>query len=280
MRPANIITAVADILAGVSVAGFLWRGGDWWWLILATIGLYGGGVVFNDIFDADLDRVERPERPIPSGQVTVKQATALGMVLLLAGIACAFLVSIASGFLATAVALLAIIYDKYGKHHSWLGPLNMGACRGGNLLLGISFSLLALQQYWWLALIPVVFISDITLTSQGEVTGRNRRAIQLALGLDWIVLGAFVALHFFTRFNLMDALLFLVLWTWMNTGSKLKAIRRNEPALIMRAVKMGVLSLIPLNAALSAGFSGILAGLIVLCLLPVSLGLARLFAVT
>lgn len=280
MRPANIITAVADILAGVSVAGFLWRGGDWWWLVLATVGLYGGGVVFNDVFDADLDRQERPERPIPSAQVTVQQAVTLGLGLLLAGILCAFMVSVTSGVLATAVALLAVLYDKYGKHHTWLGPLNMGACRGGNLLLGISFSLLALQQYWWLALIPVVFISDITLTSQGEVTGRNRRAIQLALGLDWIVLGAFVALHFFTRFNLMDALLFLVLWTWMNTGSKLKAIRQNEPALIMRAVKMGVLSLIPLNAALSAGFSGILAGLIVLCLLPVSLGLARLFAVT
>jgi len=280
MRPANIITAVADILAGVSVAGFLWQGGDWWWLVLATVGLYGGGVVFNDVFDADLDRQERPERPIPSGQVTIQQAAALGLSLLLAGILCAFLVSVTSGVLATAVALLAVLYDKYGKHHTWLGPLNMGACRGGNLLLGISFSMLALQQYWWLALIPVVFISDITLTSQGEVTGRNRRAIQLALGLDWIVLGAFVALHFFTQFNLQYALLFLVLWTWMNTGSKLKAIRQNEPALIMRAVKMGVLSLIPLNAALSAGFSGILAGLIVLCLLPVSLGLARLFAVT
>lgn len=280
MRPANIVTAVADILAGVSVAGFLWQGGNWWWLILATIGLYGGGVVFNDVFDADLDRVERPERPIPSGQVTIQQAAALGLALLLAGIACAFRVSIVSGFLAAAVALSALVYDKYAKHHSWLGPLNMGACRGGNLLLGISFSLLALEQYWWLVLIPVVFISDITLTSQGEVTGRNRRAIQLALGLDWIVLGALVLLHVYTRFNVLHALPFLVLWAWMNTGSKLKAIRQNEPALIMRAVKMGVLSLIPLNAALSAGFSGLLAGLLVLCLLPVSLGLARLFAVT
>jgi len=280
MRPANIITAVADILAGVSVAGFLWRGGDWWWLVLATIGLYGGGVVFNDVFDADLDRRERPERPIPSGQVTIRQATVLGLGLLLGGVLCAFQVSATSGILASAVALLAVLYDKYGKHHAWLGPLNMGACRGGNLLLGISFSLLALQQYWWLALIPVVFISDITLTSQGEVTGRNRRAIQLALGLDWVVLGAFVLLHVFTPFNVWNALLFLALWTWMNTGSKLKAIRQNEPELIMRAVKMGVLSLIPLNAALCAGFTGILAGLIVLCLLPLSLGLARLFAVT
>ena len=60
-RPANVVTAVADIWAGFAIAG-AWDGmatnwiyGDqtyWWnllWLSLSTIGLYGGGVAFNDI---------------------------------------------------------------------------------------------------------------------------------------------------------------------------------------------------------------------------------------
>lgn len=76
MRPANIVTSVADILAGIAVSGFLMEvtlSFDFIYpmilLCIATIGLYGGGVVFNDVFDASLDKVERPERPIPKGVV-------------------------------------------------------------------------------------------------------------------------------------------------------------------------------------------------------------------
>jgi 4-hydroxybenzoate polyprenyltransferase len=77
MRPANIVTAWADILVGCAIVGFVSTQGisvvipnviPLVWLLLATTGLYGGGVVFNDVFDADLDRIERPERPIPSGR--------------------------------------------------------------------------------------------------------------------------------------------------------------------------------------------------------------------
>ena len=46
------------------------------------------------------------------------------------------------------------------------------------------------------------------------------------------------------------------------------------------AVKMGVLSLIPLNASYVAGFGHWTLGLLVLLLLPISLGLAKRFAVT
>lgn len=66
-RPANVITAVSDILAGIAISGyFLHTNGDahpWkpvLLLIISTMGLYAGGVVFNDVFDATLDAAERP----------------------------------------------------------------------------------------------------------------------------------------------------------------------------------------------------------------------------
>src|SRR5687767_13142232 len=97
MRPANIVTAVADILAGITIAGFF-NGphedlAPLVWLIFSTCGLYAGGVVMNDVFDADLDSVERPERPIPSGLISKAQAAFLGVLLLLSGVVFAFLVS-------------------------------------------------------------------------------------------------------------------------------------------------------------------------------------------
>jgi 4-hydroxybenzoate polyprenyltransferase len=61
MRPANIVTAFSDILAGFAAAGgaLYILGGDsnsqfagLGWLLVSTFGLYGGGVVMNDVFDA------------------------------------------------------------------------------------------------------------------------------------------------------------------------------------------------------------------------------------
>ena len=104
MRPANIVTSVADVLAGIAISGFLtgavFSVNDtipFLLLCISTIGLYGGGVVFNDVFDYELDKVERPERPIPRGTITIREATLLGILLLLAGIVTALLVSIPSG---------------------------------------------------------------------------------------------------------------------------------------------------------------------------------------
>ena len=282
MRPANLVTAVADVLAGAAVAAAL--GGGWPtdlpWLCVATLGLYGGGVVFNDIFDVDLDRIERPERPLPSGEATLAGALLLGGLLLLGGIGFAAVAGPGSMAIALAIAVLVLVYDARAKHHAVFGPLVMGTCRGGNLLLGVSLSMAALHAYWWLGVLPVVFIAAITLTSRGEVGGQNRASVQLALTLDMLVAVGLFALHRFTVAELPPALPFLLLWLGMNGRAKLVAITDNRPATIRTAVKTGVLSLIPLNACLAAGFMGWEAGLLVLALLPVSYALARLFAVT
>ena len=130
-RPANIITAIADILLGFAASGSIIQLSpqsieienpiNLFWLCLATVGLYGGGVVMNDVFDADLDSIERPERPIPSGKVPLKAGIVWGISLLIFGILSAAMVSIWSAILASLIAFLAILYDAYGKHHTYLG---------------------------------------------------------------------------------------------------------------------------------------------------------------
>ncbi len=190
MRPANIVTAIADILLGFAASGSVVQFAVWQseelvikntssltWLILSTIGLYGGGVVFNDVFDFELDKVERPERPLPSGQASFKGAVILGSLLLCIGVLTAFMASNVSGLIAIAIAALALIYAKYGKHNSLLGPVNMGACRGGNLLLGISTIPAAVGEMWFMSFIPIIYIAAITIVSRGEVKGPNIKAL-------------------------------------------------------------------------------------------------------
>lgn len=82
MRPPNLVTAAADVLAGAAVADAL-LDPRLLALVLASALLYAGSAVMNDVFDARLDARERPERPIPSGRVTRSEGFSFGSLLLL-----------------------------------------------------------------------------------------------------------------------------------------------------------------------------------------------------
>ncbi len=287
IRPANIVTAISDILAGIAIAGFLIP--EIWnqqlviqilLLIIATIGLYGGGIVFNDIFDIKEDRLSRPERVIPSGRISLKKVKILGISLFTVGILSATFVSGFSGLIAATIAMLSLLYDKYSKHNKFLGPLNMGLCRGINLILGMSINAYLQPEYFIIGLIPVIFVAAITLTAQKETKGKNKLAIVTAMILDLSIVISFVLMAYYFNLNLKNTAIFLLVWYIINAVAKAKAILNNNPLLIQKAVKMGVLSLIPLNASYVAGFSSIIMAFLVMCLLPLSLYLSKKFPIT
>jgi len=286
MRPANIITSVSDVLAGIAISGFLVSSNfteinflPIILLCISTIGLYGGGVVFNDVFDAALDKVERPERPIPRGIVTIKEAGILGSTLLLTGIVAAIMVNNISGLLALLIAVAALVYNKWSKHYMLAGPLNMGLCRGLNLLLGISIVTAALGQWWFVAFVPVIYIAAITMISRGEVHGGNKSALYFSVFLYSIVIAAIFLLSY-NKGMLLWTIIFLLPFAWMIFTALAKAIRFTLPQNIGKAVKAGVIALILMNAAWAAAFGVITLAFLIVLLLPLSLWLAKLFAVT
>lgn len=291
-RPANVITAIADIWAGFAVAGAWdymatdWVYGDrtfWWnllWLSLSTIGLYAGGVAFNDVADAELDAIERPERPIPSGRASKSKATLMSTALLLLGVVCAAQVNWIAAGLAAAVALLAVGYDYWGKHQNILGPINMGLCRSGNLLLGISVAPEVLEKIWIIGLIPLIYVAAITMISRGEVHGKNRLALYFGGLMYGSIFFAVFAMAYLQGPRYLQVLPFLALLAYMIVPPLAKAIRTQEPKFIGKSVKAAVISLIIVNASVASAFSGWPIGLVVLLLLPVSLWLAKKFAVT
>lgn len=278
-RPANLVTAIADILAGMAIAQFSFGHSPAYWLILSTVGLYGGGVVLNDVFDAKLDAIERPERPIPSGKVTRRAATILGISLLSLGIFAASLFSTLSAEIAFVVAMLAVVYDRFAKHSAIWGPLTMGFCRGGNLLLGMSAVGTSLFQWGWLALVPIAYIGAITLISQDEVHGGKRRSLYIAASL-YTTVHAIQFLVAVEQGNGPLALLLIVLHAWLVGRPLWNAIQNPVGPNIGKAVKSGVLSLIVMNAAWCVAFGNWPVALSVLLLLPLSILLARVFAVT
>src|SRR5690606_17408012 len=142
-RPANVVTAISDVIAGTALATLYLTGGDWQWPVdamlligVSTMGRYAGGVGLNAVFDARLDAAERPERPIPSGRVSLESATWFGIFLFAVGVGSAAAVSMLSGLIAVAIVVSCLVYDKWAKHSVVAGPTVMGLCRGLNLLLG------------------------------------------------------------------------------------------------------------------------------------------------
>lgn len=137
IRLPNLFTAVADPLAGWFAVG----GGEPATQLAALLGVsgcfYTAGIVLNDCFDIELDRQERPNRPLPSGAISLPAARALGLALIVAGFGFA---AIAGRFaLAVAVFLAAMIllYNAWFKRYRLLGPLALASCRFANFLVGM-----------------------------------------------------------------------------------------------------------------------------------------------
>lgn len=289
MRPANLPTAAADILAGVAIAGisittiYLTVDGIRLfpriaYLVFASILLYAAGVVLNDVFDRKIDSVERPERPIPSGLIPVQNAVLFGVILMLAGIALAFMATQLSGLIGIVLALSILSYDVIAKKNPFFGPLNMGICRALNLCLGMSFA--GSVDHPEYGLIHLVYIFAITLISRGEVHGNNKNHIIWAAILYTGVIFAVVKIIPRQAGSIIYVLPFLLLFIYLIFKPLIKAYRVNKAENIKTAVKAGVLSIIALDALLATGFSTWWYGLLVISLLPLSVVLSRMFSVT
>ena len=279
LRPPNVVTAIADVLAGYAVAGRL-NHGALLWLLAATSCLYAGGIVLNDFFDRDLDAIERPERPIPSGRVAPSRAAALGGTLLVAGIAAAAQATSAALTVAAAIAGLVVLYDARSKRHPIAGPLNMGLCRGLNLLLGVAAVPAAMSAGWPIALISVVYIAAVTTVSRGEVHGGKTGAATFALISLSGVLVALTAIALGAGEKRFAALVLVAALAYRILPPFRQVLKDPRPPVIRQAVKVGVLSLVLVDAAISAAYAGPLYGAAVLGTALVAGSLARLFSVT
>jgi 4-hydroxybenzoate polyprenyltransferase len=242
--------------------------------------LYAGGVAFNDVADAELDAIERPERPIPSGRASKSKAMMMSLSLLVFGVIAAAQVNWIAAALALSVALLAVGYDYWGKHQRILGPINMGLCRSVNLVLGISVAPEILETIWPIGVIPLIYVAAITMISRGEVHGKNRKSLYFGGVMYGSIFLLILAMAYVKSPFYYQVLPFLALLAYMIFPPLLKAIQTQEPKFIGKSVKAAVISLIIVNASIAAAFSGWPVGIIVLLLLPISLWLAKKFAVT
>lgn len=172
IRVPNLFSVPGDPLAGLALVGLLDGALAPWSHFAVAAGvalcLYSYGLILNDICDLRTDRVERPERPLPARQISIRKAALAGGAFLVAGLGLA-LFGGGAALLCTAVLLAAVVtaYDAIFKRHVLLGNLAMGACRG------LSF-LLAVEPARWLsgigliALLAAAYFAAVTGVARHE----------------------------------------------------------------------------------------------------------------
>lgn len=286
LRLSNAPSAVADVLMGMAVAtgGILPAPSVCVALVLASLSIYLAGMALNDAIDAPRDAAERPERPIPSGRVSRRGAYTAAACLMFLGIAAAAYAAVrleAWSILWIVVALIAAVIGYDGPYKKTvLGPPLMGACRGLNVLLGMSPALTwgAAQ-----AIAPGValYVAGITWVASQEA-GAARRGV-----LAW---GALVSLSGLVWLAVAPWRLESGLWPkssvegwWLLWGVVFLMIGRHyaaalltsKPLVVRRAVGGALQGIVLVDAVLAAGYVGPYWGMAVLVLLPLTMLASR-----
>ena len=272
------LSVPGDVVAGAAAAGAL--GPRTPALAAGSVLLYWAGMAANDWADRDLDAVERPERPIPSGRIAPGAALAAAAGLTAAGVAVA---GLAGGrrALAAAVPLAAAVwaYDLRAKNTA-AGPAVMAACRGLDVLLG------ATGGRAWRAVPAALTVAahtyTVTALSRGEVSGADP-VLPIATLAGTAAVAAAAARPGRATGRRWRALVPVALAGWYAARygtAQAKAAADPSAPVVRAAVGAGITALPALQGALAAGAGAAASGAAVAAAAPLARRLTRRVAAT
>lgn len=151
-RPLNILIAAFAVLVGALASGPSFPGLPLLLACLVAALITGGANAINDVYDLEIDKVNKPRRPLPSGRLNRAQAAAFGAVLLAMGVAISPFLGLWGLAIALAVVLLLVGYSARLKGTPLWGNLTVALAAG----LAFLYGGIAVGRPWP-ALIPAGF---------------------------------------------------------------------------------------------------------------------------
>lgn len=286
IRLPNVFTTPSNILAGyfAAVTTTTAAEADGVHLIALMVSsglLYIAGIVLNDYFDIEIDKKERPSRPLPSGKISKGYALTIAIVALLIANIIALVVGPISLAISLALTLLIIAYD-YQLKYSVLGPFAMGGTRSLNVIFGASPVLLYTDNHS-VAIVAAAaaslffYVSSITILSKKEV-GKERPNSTLVILIVFGVILAIVPLGMLLQFE-WTFLLNLSIFAGVTIVTFRQYIAKEVPS-VQKAVRNMVISIIILDSVFVTGTAGLPYGLATLLLIAPVVVLAKKLYVT
>ncbi len=151
LRPVNSVMLGVGVLVGVVITGGLRSSIPLEILAFAFVTgftLTGSAMIINDYFDREIDAVNEPGRPIPSGEVKPNEAVAYSILLSVVGLVAAYLTSLPNLAIAIFSWIVMMVYSAWGKRTGFPGNLMVSTCialpfiYGGAIAGNVSISLL------------------------------------------------------------------------------------------------------------------------------------------
>lgn len=272
-RVSNLPTVWTNVFTGMALAAGVGMQPVLAILLVSLSLFYIGGMFLNDAFDSGFDARARPERPIPSGQVTAAQVYAMGFGMLAAGIA--LLAWVGYGFdpytqwrpvLAGIGLAVAIVFYNWHHKDNPLSPLVMGLCRM-LVYLCAAFSVAAVlpQDVYVAAVVLLCYLIGLTYAAKKEHLGRLDSFWPLLFLAVPVAYGAWLAVE-----EPLVLLPLLALAAWILFALRL-LVRRGKGD-VPRAVVSLIAGISLLDAVLLAGAGQ--GGLTMLAVLAFGLTLA------
>jgi hypothetical protein len=262
-RARLLLTAISNLTVGACAGiegldAFLWpRFG--FLCILASL-LYCFGMGSNDFRDRERDRRLHPERPLPSGALSVSAARLVLAVLLLAAFALAAWIGLPSLAVTAALVGCVVLYNRVVKDHALLGPLTMGSVRACLIVLGGTihpdgspFTVPVLVA----AAVTGGMVSLLTFYSLEEETARLPVLRSRFRGvLLWLAFGAALVGLTATRSWTAFAVGWSIVFTWM-LGIARAPLRQDPPRGAAVTFRL-LLGLFPLDMAILLSYDRIM----------------------
>ena len=98
--------------------------------------LSGTALVLNDYFDLEVDRVNAPERPLPSGMVSPREAVILSIIATLLGLVAALVINVSAFVLSIIFWIIGVLYNWKFKQSGLPGNLMVSASVAITFILG------------------------------------------------------------------------------------------------------------------------------------------------
>ncbi len=190
-RLSNLPTCVSNVLVGVAIGSL--TGEVSWSAVGAVTGavmlLYVAGMALNDVVDHQIDQRERPQRPIPSGRISVGAATALAVVCIVTALGLTALAGWRALAVGAGLSAVIVVYDLVHKRVAASAAL-MGVCRG--LVYLLAASAVGWPLDWTVAITLAVaiaaYVALVTVVARSEAGPTLDRRRWLSLVLPALVL--------------------------------------------------------------------------------------------
>ncbi len=249
-RPQNDLISALSVFVGASVSGSM---EGWEKVLLACLSAFlisAGGNSINDFFDLEIDRINKPSRPLPQGEISPSSALRFSLSLFLLGIFLSFWIKPLSVLMAFLASGLLGTYSFLLKRKLFWGNLTVGLVSA----LAFVYGGIVTSDFRW-SLIPAGFaflfhlgrevLKDIEDVKGDFFSGAStlpiRLGINFSLGFCSLAFSSLIILtllpYIFNIFSLLylllvvggvDLVIIYVIWSMWSDSSSLNLHRLNN----------------------------------------------------